>query len=30
MNEKSVRRIKTKITHVAKNNYKHAEKGIVY
>ena len=26
MNEKSIRIIKTKITHVAKNNYQHAEK----
>ena len=30
MNEKSIRIIKTKRTHVAKNNYQHAEKGIVY
>ena len=29
MNEKSIPIIKTKITLVAKNNYKHAEKSIV-
>ena len=29
MNEKRIRMIKTKITHVAKNNYQHVEKGIV-
>ena len=30
MNEKSICIIKTKITHVGKNNYWHAEKGTVY
>ena len=29
MNEKRIRMIKRKITHVTKNNYQHAEKGIV-
>ena len=29
MNEKSITMIKTKITLVVKNNYKHAEKSIV-
>ena len=29
MNEKSITIIKTKITLVVKNNYKHAEKSIV-